>query len=143
MNEPSAVSQSVRFPSFRTFLWASVLLILLGWSGLAILVSTTLPVLGPRWLFFFLFMSGITGLMLPVTFFLNRRFISIPPADGGVILRQAMWFGVYGCIVAWLQQGRVLTGVLAIMLALGFAIVELLLRVRELSLWKPKGPGNG
>jgi hypothetical protein len=143
MNEPTSSSQSIRFPAFRSFLWASILLFLFGWGGLAILVSTTLPILGPRWLFFFLFMSGLTGVALPVTYFFNRRFISIPPADGSIILRQAMWFGVYGCIIAWLQQGRVLNGVLAIMLALGFAIVELLLRVRELSLWKPKGPGNG
>jgi hypothetical protein len=143
MNEPTSSSQSIRFPAFRTFLWASILLFLFGWGGLAILVSTTLPILGPRWLFFFLFMSGLTGAALPVTYFFNRRFISIPPADGSIILRQAMWFGIYGCIIAWLQQGRVLNGVLAIMLALGFAIVELLLRVRELSLWKPKGPGNG
>lgn len=140
MNETSS---PVRFPAFRTFLWASILLTLFGWGGLAILISTTLPVLGPRWLFFFLLMSGLTGLALPVTYFFNRRFISIPPADGGIILRQAMWFGVYGCIISWLQLGRVLTGVLAIMLALGFAIVEFLLRVRELSLWKPKGPVDG
>jgi hypothetical protein len=142
MNE-NPPSSSPKFPPFRIFLWAAILLVLFGWGGLAILVSTTLPVLGPRWLFFFLLMSGLTGIALPVAYFFNRRFISIPPADGGIILRQAMWFGVYGCIIAWLQQGRVLTGVLAIMLALGFAIVELLLRVRELSLWKPKGPVNG
>lgn len=140
MEETTSTPQ---FPAFRTFLWASVLLCLFGWGGLAILISTSLPGLGPRWMFFLLLMCGLTGISLPVAYFFNRRFISIPPADGGIILRQAMWVGVYGCIVAWLQLGRVLTGFLAIILALGFAIVELLLRVRELSLWKPKGPENG
>jgi hypothetical protein len=133
---------SMEFPPFRIFLWASVLLILFGWGGLSILIPTTLPTLGPRWLLFFLLMSGVTGLALPVTYFLNRRFVSKPAADGGIILRQAMWFGVYGCIIAWLQEGRVLNGILAIILALGFAIIEVLLRIRELSLWKPKDPTN-
>lgn len=139
MNEPNSTP---KFPSFRTFFWASLLLCLFGWGGLAILVANTLPTMGPRWLFYFLLMCGVSGLALPVTFFINRRFLSSPPADEGVIVREAIWFGIYACLALWLRQGNVLNAVLAVALALGFAIIEVLLRVREISLWKPKDSTN-
>jgi hypothetical protein len=125
-------------PSFRTFFWASVLLCLFGFGGLAILVVVTLPTMGPRWLFYFFLLCGISGLALPLTFFVNRRFMTKPPADGGVIVREAIWIGIFVCIMIWLQFGGILNPVLALSLALGFIIVEFLLRVREQSLWKPK-----
>jgi len=134
MNQPEAPS----IPPFRTFLWASVLLGLFGWGGLAVLVATTLPTLGPRWLFFFLLLTGLSGTALPVTYFINLRFPSNPPADGAAILREAMFIGIYGCLAFWLQQGRVLTMPLALILALGFFLVEFLIRIREVSRWKPK-----
>jgi hypothetical protein len=126
------------FPPFRSFLWASVLLGLLGWGGLAVLVVTTLPTLFPRWMFFYLFMCALSGLALPVAYFLNLRFRTHPPATSGVILREAMWVGIYGCLVAWLQIGRMLTPLLALVLACGFAIVEVLLRIYEISRWQPE-----
>jgi hypothetical protein len=89
-------------------------------------------------LFYFLLVTGLSGTALPVTYFLNLRFLSEPPADGTVISRQAIWFGVYGSLLAWLMRGRVLTVGLAIVLALGFMLVEALIRVRELSLWTPR-----
>ena len=135
MNETTTPS---KFPSFTPFFWASLLLGLFGWGGLAILVSTTVPTMGPRWLFYFLMMCAVSGLGLPITYFVNRRFLTKPPADGNVIVREAIWIGGYVCVVAWLQQGTIFTPVLSIALALGFAIMEILLRIRELSLWKPK-----
>jgi hypothetical protein len=139
MDQPT---ETPKFPPFRTFLWASVLLSLFGWGGLAILIATTLPTLGPRWLFFFLLLTGLSGIAIPVTYLINLRFATIPPADGSVVLREAMWVGIYGCLVAWLQQGRVLTTILAVIIALGFLLVEVLIRLRELSQWKPKGPAD-
>ena len=129
---------TLKFPSFSPFLWASILLALFGWGGLAILVSITVPTMGPRWLFYFLLMCAVSGLGLPLTYFINRRFLTRPPAEGNVIVREAIWIGVYACVVAWLQQGTIFTFVLAVALALGFAIMEILLRIRELSLWKPR-----
>ena len=41
--------------------------------------------------------------------------------------------------LAWLQIGRMLTLPLAVLLALGFLIIEYLLRLRERSQWKPGG----
>ena len=128
------------YPSFRSFLWASILLSLFGWGGLAVLVATTLPTLGPRWLFFFLLLTGVSGTALPIAYFINLRFPTRPPASSSSVLREAMLVGIYGCLVAWLMQGRVLTAPLALILALGFFLIEFLIRIREVSQWKPKEP---
>ncbi len=124
-------------PSFWKFLWISLLLCVFGWGGLAYLVMLTLPSLGPRWLFFFCLVLALSGLALPITYFLNRRFPSGPMIDAGVVLREAMWVGVYGSSIAWLQIGRVLTSSLVLVLAVGLVMVEFLLRLRERSLWSP------
>ncbi len=125
-------------PSFWIFFWISIFLCLAGWGGLVYLVLETLPYLGPRWLFFFFLMLAFTGPALPVVYFLNRRFPTEPPADGGVVLREAMWVGVYACALAWLQLGRVLNPGLVVVLAAGLLLVEFLLRLRERTVWSPK-----
>jgi hypothetical protein len=107
-------------------------------GGIAWLVLYTLPTVGPRWLFFFCWFMALTGISLPVIAFLNRRFSGTPPASQSVILRQATWIGLYGCVLAWLQIGRVVTFPLALWIAAGLGLVEWLLRLRERSLWKPR-----
>ncbi len=129
--------ESQSSPPVRSFLFTAVLFGLLGWGGLVVLFTNTLPTIGPRWLFFFLFFIGLTGTALPFTAFLNRRFPSTAPAPGSVILRQAIWIGIYGSAIAWLQIGRVLTVSLALLLAIGLALIEWLLRMRERSQWQP------
>lgn len=126
-------------PSFLSILPTAIILSLVGWGGLAAVVLYTLPTLGPRWLFFFLSVVALTGTILPIVTFLNRRFPTNPPAEGGVLLRQAMWFGVYGAALTWLQLGRMLSVTVAGILAAALLIVESLLRMREISQWKPKG----
>ncbi len=126
-----------RLPSFWIYFWLSVLFCLAGWGGLVYLVTQTLPYLGPRWLFFFFLMLAFTGLALPVTYFINRRFPSDPPVESGVVLREAMWVGIYACAMAWLQLGRVLSGGIAVLLAAGLTLIEILLRMRERSQWIP------
>lgn len=133
-------------PRVRDFLITAILLAGGGWAGLALLIYYTLPTIGPRWLFFFLSVLALTGTVLPALAFLNRRFAGKPPATHGAILRQAIWFGVYFPTLAWLQIGRVLTMTLAVLLAVGFIMVEWLLRLRERSRWTPKSeetPHNG
>jgi hypothetical protein len=124
-------------PSVTAFLPATVILSLIGWGGLAWLVLYTLPTVGPQWLFFFLGVMALSGTSLPIMAFLNRRFLSNPPATPGVILREAIWVGVYGTTLAWLQIGRVLTMPLAMLLAFGLLLIEGLFRLRERSQWKP------
>jgi hypothetical protein len=123
--------------TFKDFLTAFLILFLTGWIGLVIIIFATLPTLGPRWLFFFLGVIALTGTALPITYFLNKRFPSTPPAEKYIIIRQAIWFGVYGSSLAWLQMGQVLNASLALILAGAFIVIELLLRVWERSHWKP------
>jgi hypothetical protein len=123
-------------PRVANFLPASIFLFIIGWGGLIALVVSTLPTVGPRWLFFFLCVLAVTGTMLPITAFLNRRFPSTPPPTAMAIVRQALWFAVYVSTLAWLQMGRVLNPALAILLAIGLGLIEFLLRLSEKSQWK-------
>lgn len=122
----------------RIYLPLSLVLTIIGWGGLIILIQNALPTLLPRWLFFFMGVLALSGPALPIVYFLNKRFPSDPPVEGMVILRQALWVGVYGCTVAWLQLGRVLTLGLTFILAGVFVLIEFLLRMFERSRWNPK-----
>src|SRR4030042_1547727 len=124
-------------PRVANFLPAALILFVIGWGGLIVLIVATLPTVGPRWLFFFLCVLAITGTVLPITAFLNRRFPSTPPPTALVVVRQALWFAVYGATLVWLQMGRVLNPALAILLAIGLGLIEFLLRLSEKSQWKP------
>jgi hypothetical protein len=124
-------------PRVANFLPAALFLFIIGWGGLIFLAITTLPTVGPRWLFFFLLVMAITGTMLPMVAFLNRRFPSTPPTTAMVVVRQSLWFAIYVSTLVWLQMGRVLNPALAILLAIGLALIEFLLRLSEKSQWKP------
>ncbi len=124
-------------PPLRNFMPAAIILALIGWGGLYALINFTYPTVGPRWLFFFLGVLAITGTTLPIIAFLNQRFQTDPPVSPGVIIREAIWFGIYFPTLAWLQLGRVLTPALVLLLAVGFFAIELLLRIRERSQWNP------
>ena len=128
-----------RMKEFKhTFLPLSLVLILIGAGGLMIVILGTVPTLAPRWLFFFFGVLALTGPALPLTYLLNKRFPSDPPVDGRVIIRQALWVGIFGSTVAWLQLGRVMTAGLVLILAGVFVLIEFLLRLFEHSRWKPK-----
>ena len=124
-------------PPVRAFLFVAFILVIIGWGGLVSLVINTVPTVFPRWLFFFLLVLAVTGTVLPLIAFLNQRFPSTPPANWSVIIRQATWFGLFAATIAWLQMGRVLSTVMAILLITGFVLVEFLLRLNERSQWKP------
>lgn len=124
-------------PPVRNFMPTAIILALIGWGGLYALINFTYPTVGPRWLFFFLGVLAITGTALPIVAFLNQRFSTRPPVPPSVIIREAIWFGIYFPTLAWLQLGRVLTPALVLLLAAGFFAIEVLLRMRERSQWNP------
>jgi len=124
--------------SFLSFLPAAILLAAVGWGGLAAVVIYTQPTIWPRWLFFCMGVLALSGTAMPVVYFLNRRFPSTPPVEGDVILRQSIWFGIYGSMLAWLQLGRLLSPLLVLILLGVFILIEGLLRMWERSRWKPK-----
>jgi len=110
-----------------------------GWGGLALMVFffQEPPLVWARWGFFVLWFVGLSGTALPLVYFLNLRFPRVPPAEPHTIVRQSMWFGVYGSLIAWLQLGRVMAFWLWIGLATGLAVVEYLLSLRERARWRP------
>lgn len=128
---------TMKTPSFRPYLLPSFLLALSGWAGLYFLVNYTLPTLGPRWAFFFLATLALSGSALPIVYFLHRRFNlkNFPPSQ--IITRQALWVGVYGATLAWLQLGKVANLSTVIGLALGLIAIETLIRIREKAQWTP------
>lgn len=124
--------------SVKSLLPAAFTLALIGWLGLAGVIYFSLPTVGPRWLFFFFAVLAITGTCLPLIGYLNRRFPSVPPVGLSVIIRQSVWAGIFIPTLAWLQIARVLTLGLAGLLAISILIIEVLLRLRERSRWKPR-----
>ncbi len=127
-------------PPFKEFLPVFIILLALGGGGLALVINLTLPTLGPRWLFFFFLVLLGAGAALPVAYFLNIRFPTTPPAERSVIMREALWAGVFVSLMAWLRMGRVLTFPLGVIIAAVLVLVEVLLRLWERSRWKPENP---
>jgi hypothetical protein len=126
--------------SFRPYLASGIILFILGWGGAALAVFLLTPTVWARWLLFFGSSLGITSLALPITWFLNLRFPSDPPVGGTVILRQAIWFGVYVALLTWLQQERLVTIWTGLGLAAGLIAIEYFVRMRENARWQP--PAN-
>ncbi|MEP0807587.1 MAG: hypothetical protein HRF47_19080 [Chloroflexota bacterium] len=128
MNEPL---------KFKPFGISALLLVLVGWGGLYYLITQTLPFVWSRWGFFVLTLLALTGAALPVVYFFHKRFPDEKPVEANVIVRQALWFGVYGATLAWLQLGRLVTVYVILALAGGLIAIEYFIRLREKSRWKP------
>jgi len=123
--------------NFKPFGISSLVLIIIGWGGLFLIITQTLPYVWSRWGFFVLALMAVTGVFLPIVYFFHRRFPDEQPAESNVIVRQALWFGVYGATLAWLQLGRLVTVYVILGLAGGLVAIEYLTRVRERARWKP------
>jgi len=128
---------STQYPSFKPILITSLILLGVGAVGLFLLFSLTVPTLGPRWLLFFLTTLAFSGLALPGAYFINLRFPSNPPAGAIVLVREALWVGIFADLIIWLQFGKVLNFALGAFLLIGFAVIELILRLRERSRYSP------
>lgn len=124
-------------PGFRSYLIQALILAVTGWGGLGLLLNFTLPLVPARLAFFILWVMALTGTVLPFAYLLNRRFASDPPAEPNVIVREALWVGVYGATLAWLQLGRLVSLWVWMGLAGGMIAAEYLIRLRERARWKP------
>jgi uncharacterized membrane protein YuzA (DUF378 family) len=117
--------------TFRNYLFSTLALIIIGWSGIAALLYFSLPFVWARWGFFVFGIMALTGTALPIVYFLHHRFPSDPPAGSNVIVREAMWVGVYVATLAWLQLGRLVTLYVILGLAGGLIAIEYFIRLRE------------
>ncbi len=124
-------------PPFRTFVPSLILLIIIGWGSSAIAIFLLTPTIWARWLLFFGGTLGLTAVGLPIAWFFNLRFPSQPPVQASIILRQAIWLGVYWAILTWLQQERLVSIWTGFGLAAGLFAIEYLIRMRENARWQP------
>lgn len=123
-------------PTYRSALIAGLVLALAGALGLLLLLTTSLPTVGPRWLFFFLLTMAATGVALPFAWLLNVRFSRRRSPAPGVLVREALLLALYVDIVVWLQVNRSLSLPVALLLGVGLATLEWFLRLLERSAWK-------
>ena len=132
-------------PPAKQYLVSSLILMAVGWGGLAllILIYSVPPFVWARWGFFALWFTALSGTALPVAYFLNLRFPSVPPVEPRTIVRQALWVGIYGSVLVWLQLGRVMAFWIWIGLAGGLIGIEYLIRLREQSRWRPPADLGG
>ncbi|GIS66983.1 MAG: hypothetical protein CM1200mP6_00510 [Anaerolineaceae bacterium] len=88
----------------EVYLAASTLMFV-GWGGMLALLLFTVPTVDARWMFFLFTLSVLNpGTAIPFIIFLSKRF-GKTPISVNVLMRRAIWVGVIGCILAWLQLG--------------------------------------
>ncbi len=121
-------------PDHIGVLIAALIMVVVGWGGLYLLVTTQIPrIAGQLWLFFVLLHLAVTGTAIPVVRYLNVRLTPVnaelPP--GGVLVRQSVWIGLFVVSCAWLQIPRTLSMPVAVLLGLVFIGIEVFLRLRE------------
>ena len=92
-------------PSFRPYILPTLLLLLVGWGGLYALALFTRPFVWARWGFFALWVIALTATSFPVIYFVTTRFSS-EKMEPQVLVRRALWVGVFGATLAWLQLAR-------------------------------------
>jgi len=117
--------------AFRRILPAAIVLFVLGAGGLTVLLTSAYPVLWARWAFFLCLVMLLTGLAMPALAYLHQRFGARAPVHERTVLRESLWLGLYAGILAWMQLGRFLNPLGALILALGLIAVEALLLTSE------------
>ena len=121
-------------PTFRPYIVPTLVLLLVGWGGLYALTLRTLPFVWARWGFFALWVVALTATSFPVIYFVTTRFSS-EKMEPQVLVRRALWVGVFGATLAWLQLARLVNVYVILGLAFGLVAIESLLRLRERARW--------
>jgi hypothetical protein len=125
-------------PPVKTFLPIAFFLAIPGWTMLIYLVTQTVPELQNRWLFYAAIIITITGSSFPAVAYLNRIIKPFGPANFETVIREGIMIGLYSGILLWLNKGQVLSFGVALILAVGLTLVELLIRLRNRSAWNPE-----
>jgi hypothetical protein len=82
------------------------------------------------WVFLAGVLVVITGASLPLAYVINQRLGQSKSSQFLVVLRQAMWIGLWFAFSIWLQMNRTFGWGVAILVAAVFIVVEVLLQVR-------------
>jgi hypothetical protein len=85
-------------------------------------------------MFFVLLYVAVSATVMPLLRYVNVRLTPVTRAmpPSGVIVRQAVWVGLFVVTCAWLQIPRVLTAPTTFFVALALIVIELFLRSREI-----------
>jgi len=111
-------------------LMAAAILAGITYGALYELITTSMPLVFPRWLFFILLYCAASATALPFAWLINRR-LARQTVAGGVLVRESMLVGLWVVTAAWLQMTRTFTAVTGILLALSLIVIEAFLRLRE------------
>jgi len=125
-------------PSFRKILLTGIILGVAGIGGVLFLFYFTKPTLEFRWLFFFLSLTGLSGVSLPLLSMMHQRFSEPDSVNESTLLREAIMIGLFGNLIAWLQIGDMLTLALFFLLLAGGVTIEYLIRLTEKTTWRPR-----
>jgi uncharacterized membrane protein len=87
----------------------------------------------PQLLFFIFVFVGLTSFTVPATAYLNYRFAKPGwlERDRTRLIRQGVWVGLFGVIVAYLQLIRALSLMITLFLLAAFVLIELFFLTRE------------
>ena len=119
-------------------LLVAVILMVLGWYGIAETVRISGPTLRTVFQLLVLLFFATSGTAMPFVFYANVRFIplsrKVPPS--GVIVRQSAWIGFYivGCAclqLIYIGSNRALNPWTALILASVLLLIEWRIRKRE------------
>lgn len=124
-------------PTIRSVLPLTLVLVIPGWSWLIYLMTSTIPSLGNRWMFFASAVLAVSGITMPLVAYLNRFIQPFGPANFETVVRESTLLGVYAGILLWLNKGQVLSAGLALILGVGLVLIELLIRLRKRGQWQP------
>jgi sterol desaturase/sphingolipid hydroxylase (fatty acid hydroxylase superfamily) len=81
---------------------------------------------------------ALTGTALPLAYLINRRAAGSPSPEPQLVVRQALWVGIFGATLAWLQLGRLASMWVILGLAGGLIAAEYFVRMRELARRRPR-----
>ncbi len=124
------MAQKTFLPPFSKIFTTSLLLSIIGLSGLAFIFFSLEPTLWPRWLFYFFLTLTGTGLALPVVYLIQRR-IAKQYVPAKILIREGLFFGIFLDLLAWLQIGRIASNLVIFLLAGGMILLETFLRMAE------------
>jgi uncharacterized membrane protein YhaH (DUF805 family) len=129
-------------PPFGKLFLTSLILGLIGLAGLVFVIFFSEPTLGPRWLFFFFLTLFCSGIALPAAYIVQRR-LAKQNVPVNVLLREAILFSIFIDLCAWLQLGRIISNLIILILAAGFILLEVFLRMAEKATFKPEEDNRG
>ena len=118
------------------FLFSGILM-LIAWTGLGLVILYLPPTIGPRWLFFFLLFLAVSSMTVPVFYLINQRLERDRQIGFFPTIRESLELAFYVNLLVWLQFGRVLDVVTAILILAVIAAIEILIRIFERSRFIP------